>query len=359
MNKVIINSPDTELTHYGKKGMKWGILNEKQKAILNKTKVRTTATGKNRLIDELEDDRKNKIDKVTNIRRFDPKTESINTASKKVNEGFYYSDNIDQKLIDQYTLDHGFFDGVYGFGNNCPSAAFSYEFRRRGYDVEAGVTGGASVEEIYQMFGKVGPATGDTIPPSTIENVEQKMRDMGPGARGFCISKWVGNRGGHISSFEIDANGQILYVDAQAGTTSTTSYLEFTDSYEILRTDNLVIKPEMINRWTRSDDNINPEEDIATNAARKISTESRKQEMVRMLEVIKRENEKKAVKLAEKQKREQEQTAKNKKEKVDLYYRMKIKTKDALLNRVDNKPITVSQVTKGKNWFDKIFKKKR
>lgn len=207
---------------------------------------------------ELLESRNNRFTKLSELRRFDPKKESMIKAASKVNEAYDYS--FRGSIPEELEAEFGEILG--GFTTSCPSAAFAYEMRRRGYDVEGGATGGCQDWDFETMFNlKDGAVSVDAknqgCPPRTNAEVEQSMRDMGPGARGFCIYEWEHGRGGHVANFEIDANGEIVYIDAQIGTIFS-DRLDFypagADAFYVQRMDDQTINEEAAAEWVRSDD---------------------------------------------------------------------------------------------------------
>lgn len=161
--------------------------------------------------------------------------------------------------------------GVLDFTNNCPSASFSYELRRRGLDVEAGLTGGATLNEIATAFNisdeEMEKAEEEGTPPKTLEQLTAELKLMGPGARGFCIMFWTGG-GGHISSFEINEKGEVIFIDAQTqlssqgpipkGKINPADYSKRADTYFTLRVDNRKMNSEVLKDWVRLDDKTTP-----------------------------------------------------------------------------------------------------
>lgn len=285
-NKVIPSKTSNDiLKHYGVLGMKWGVITEKAKGALSPNVKKLSKSGSRsnskdkrgeRLKQELDDDQNNRIAKFKDIPRFNPKTESIDDAIKKVNEGYSYSNLIDAKTAEKY--------GLYGadpttgkkyiknFGNNCMSASFAYELRRRGYDVEAGLVDAVTDSEIAEAIGvPLLEATEEehlnSVPPKTFEELLKRMEDMGAGARGFCMIKWK-TASGHICSFEVDENGKVIFIDAQTGLSSITpgitedknpaEYYKIASSYYILRTDNKVPNKDIVKNYVRLDDRVKP-----------------------------------------------------------------------------------------------------
>lgn len=204
---------------------------------------------------EIKEDVANRITDFNQIPRFDPATESLDDTVLKVNEGYGYSSS----AIDM---------GENTWSNNCPSASFAYELRRRGYDVETGLTGGLNSYQIGSMWGIsipeiVAMSTAGFIPKTT-KQVTAEIEAMGPGARGFCIMQWKNMRSGHISSFEVDAKGKAVFIDAQTGKSSRTepkdsddnpaNYCTQSSNYFVVRVDNRKPNEKKLKNMVRLDD---------------------------------------------------------------------------------------------------------
>jgi hypothetical protein len=344
-NKLITSAmlEEIKIEHHGILGMKWGVRKDvgadgtTKKVVLSTdlptASPRSITDSTKRIKQEIEDDIKNRITNVEDIPRFNPKNESIATAIKKVNEGYSHNSSLTDKDLTDYNLIKKDIWGeeLLDFENNCPSAAFSYELRRRGFDVEAGLTGGTGVSTIGEMYkmpqGRMDEIRNNGVPPRTTQQVEQDMRNMGPGARGSCMYEWANGMGGHIASFEIDAKGNIVYIDAQTGEVLEGRY-EGTDNFYVFRTDDLEIEEEMIPEWTRLDDRVDPEEEAKRKAEAK-----RKEALA-------------------KQKAEAQNTAQNKK---TIKTSIASKAASIAKSTVDLIP---SKIDAGKNWVTNKFKKR-
>ena len=276
-NKFISSS----LKHYGVKGQKWGIITKEEivapfklSSDLPKAQPRTGNTigeHKKRQAQEIQDDIKNRITNFKDVPRFNPKNESIDTATVKVNEAYNYYGTPSRQISDEFGLydDAG---NMKSFANNCPSASFAFELRRRGWDVEAGMTGGADGKEIAAAFNIpydefLEEKKENSIPPKTIQQLEDILKKMGPGARGFCLMDWQDGTS-HISSFEINSKGEIIYIDAQTGLSSQdkklsgsknpAEYYKKAKKYSVVRVDNREMNPNFLKDWVRVDDRIQP-----------------------------------------------------------------------------------------------------
>lgn len=246
---------EAKLQHHGVKGMKWGVRKEYEpvktselqvkKLLQRNSRVKRADDNYNKFVkktyspeEHLMQDSTNRIKNLTELNRFDPTSELISSTVKKVNEA-YYSDIRGS-------------DGR-NFKNNCGSATFAYELRRRGYDCEAGLVESLSDEDIYDIWG-VDKDDVLSIPPKTFEELKKDLEKMGIGARGFCFMEWWGG-GGHICSFEVDKNGKVIFLDAQSGITSNDGFEKEEPTYDMYFPDETFKKPVPI----RNEISKNPE----------------------------------------------------------------------------------------------------
>ena len=149
------------------------------------------------------------------------------------------------------------------FSENCQRCVIAYEMRRRGYDVTALPTfAGDKLPQIAYIDTKNNIYSGrwkgafqgaKTLDVSAsgnntaaerrvMENIENRMREFGPGSRAVIQILYRGG-GGHV--FNVENNGgRIQYIEAQAGTIKnmerTMTHVR-TDSVNLVRVDNLKI----------------------------------------------------------------------------------------------------------------------
>lgn len=143
------------------------------------------------------------------------------------------------------------------FSMNCQRCVIAYELRRRGYDVTAlptyaqdkwnkVVTVGSGANERFEgrwkgafkgaKMEKVGASTS----AKTIQNIEDKMKQYGHGARGV-VQIFYKNGGGHVFNVE-NVHGKIQFIEAQTGRVKDikqTMDHVITRSVGLTRTDNL------------------------------------------------------------------------------------------------------------------------
>ena len=152
-----------------------------------------------------------------------------------------------------------YYDGSYKeFSENCQRAVVAYEARRRGYNVTAqptfegdtlpqGNIGGKGNGRWQGAFqGAKSESVGARTAKGVQNNIENKMKEYGDGARAIVKITWK-NGEGHVFNVE-RKNGKTHYVDAQIGAKYNPSQL-FTQvkpqSTRIVRTDNLKFSDRM------------------------------------------------------------------------------------------------------------------
>jgi len=105
------------------------------------------------------------------------------------------------------------------YKSNCVSCTIAYEFRRRGYDVEALAKGGTQNSEWLNGFeGAVfmRPSARATSVAETAKDISDTVRKWGEGSRGIVLVKWSGESRGHAISVE-NVGGNVYFIDPQVG----------------------------------------------------------------------------------------------------------------------------------------------
>lgn len=150
------------------------------------------------------------------------------------------------------------------YSENCQRCVVAYELRRRGYDVEAqptyqGDTWPQVIPVNGQRFGRwrgafrgaktenVG-ARGNNAKAEArvLDNLKNKMKEWGPGARAVVNIQYRGRGNGHVFNVE-NQGGQVSFVDAQSGNRYNTGSMKNllhvveTGTVGLTRTDNLRI----------------------------------------------------------------------------------------------------------------------
>lgn len=146
-----------------------------------------------------------------------------------------------------------------GARNNCMLCSFTYDLRRRGYDVSANFsTYGYAIEDInswypdavtttHELEGGTEQDYGEYI-DSTIE----ELIKTGEGARGTLCVLWNGG-GGHSMAYEIH-NGKPIIYDCQIGkVVDAREVLRQSYTSNVTRLDNVEVNKEIIREVTHDD----------------------------------------------------------------------------------------------------------
>ena len=110
---------------------------------------------------------------------------------------------------------------------NCGYSSATYEMRRRGFDVIANPKHTMLVSDWERMFDNCTPirfASQDT--ETLVQELNQKLSEMGDGARGSIFVQWKNRVDGHIFSWEVE-NGNVRFVDGQNGATDAAYHFEW------------------------------------------------------------------------------------------------------------------------------------
>lgn len=275
----------TELYHFGVKGMRWGIRHDKEpsgrsfgrrvkpqgdrdhyipiletdttaniamqtaratatnpiKALLGTAVLASGAVATAKIKANEIRTSKLETDSATGLKIKDPKkTWTQEEDMKAVNPGYI-------NLMSQ------------GSRNNCVLCSITYDLRRRGYDVSANfATYGYTEDDIaYYYPGCVTTyCTRDGATTSDQEEyIDQTLENLiatGEGARGTLCVSWMGG-GGHSMAYEIH-NGQPVIYDCQIGKkVDAREILRYTTDSSVTRLDNVPINKEFIKEATHDD----------------------------------------------------------------------------------------------------------
>ena len=173
-------------------------------------------------------------------------------------------------------------DGVVpGTSNNCVLCSFTYDLRRRGYDVTAMASSSGNITDVLVNSLYENPKT-EKISASNFTNVFRKAEQKYPeGSRGQVTVS--GPYMGHSVAWEI-RNGQMEVYDTQRNKKMNpgefSKYGFYSSNVKFIRTDNLKVKPEAIHLVSAA---YKP-------GAKKILAEERKQVQGKLSESERRKN---------------------------------------------------------------------
>lgn len=275
MRQQPFTSPEEALAHYGVKGMRWGVRNERESGTQSQSsKVGvdpvTAAIGAVYVgiflastYVTIRDLRRAKNDSGEDIQKknADVAWKKKPELSKKMDiDGLY--DNVVKQVNPDFPKS--------GTKMNCRRATFTYEMRRRGYDVTATRSHFATGQDLQGLQSSMtGPKKhyesiwGEkrVAPPNTFaketparrsELIFDSLGKYPNGARGELAVGWKFG-GGHSMAFEI-VNGKPVIFDTQNATTyrdpqSFSKFATITHDAGHTRTDNVTLDEHYLRRW--------------------------------------------------------------------------------------------------------------
>lgn len=274
IRRQTFESPEVALTHFGTKGMRWGIRNEQLSASSNSTvgDPVTIAIGAayaafilGSLYVSVRDIRRMKNDSGIKIEK-----QNTNVAWKKKPElaKKMNVDELQSKVVKQVNPDYP----KPGTKMNCRRATFTYEMRRRGYDVTAtkshfaigqdakglktAVMANQSNTKHESMWGQKQVSDTKTFrnatPTRKSELIFESLNKYPEGSRGELGVGWLFG-GGHSMAFEI-VKGRAVIFDTQTSETyrnpaSFAKFAEVTHDAAHTRTDNIPLDDQFLRRW--------------------------------------------------------------------------------------------------------------
>lgn len=150
---------------------------------------------------------------------------------------------------------------LYDYSYNCTFCTAAYDLRKRGYDVEANpisMPEAYTLDSICSWYKGADPVYEQNIKGRTTSVISSEeysknrakilnnsLESHGDGARGHLCLEWS-NGGGHDIAWEIE-NGKVVYRDCQSNMLiNIGDTLEYTTTYQYLRTDNLEMTEDIL-----------------------------------------------------------------------------------------------------------------
>ena len=175
--------------------------------------------------------------------------------------GFHKKDKEYTKDEDTKAVNPGVWNYDANTKNNCVLCSYTYDLRRRGYDVTANkTTVGYTPEEIKDFYPKAKVETGYKAIDKKSEQASHaramlgmnkelanstmdKIKKQGDGARGVLFVTFDSPYAGHAVNYEVD-NGNVIIRDCQVAKTygndkKSTKFLKSCGSAEFARLDNV------------------------------------------------------------------------------------------------------------------------
>lgn len=376
----------SELTHYGVKGMRWGVRKEREtsgrktngpsikdryKSLFNKDQSIRTNIGVVK-IDGFDKNQRFLAEQF--IKLIDEKSPSryasIEEAKEKLNEfeknknSMAYTRGYNQVSLVNHDAP------TKGRLINCFECSMAYEMRNRGYNVQAkDMPGGWSAEVLHAFDVKDGftlkidldrsyAGNRTAAAKEAYDRMAQRCISYGDGARGCLGVQWASGNGGH-SMYWIVENGEFKIIDAQDSTR---------DGYEIFmapadavdhnitvhRLDNAEVLPGVTDYVEQYSTVTKEEKDKASKEAYKKTTQNLARVQAQKRNSAEQAKAERMEDVREKTE-EQEKNKKNtqKKNVVEQIEKGK-KTTSKLLTKV--KEVTENLIDKGKETLKKIFK---
>lgn len=203
------------LSHYGVKGMKWGVWNEETKARrlgFNPTEAGEGGGGGILLDEQNEEEEKENPDYWLKKDSEWSQNEDMAVINPYYDKGLVDIKKIpDDNAISRFDLSGVEDYGYAGYTVNCATCSVVYDLRRRGYDVDANGTTNMAPQVTKTISDYY---LGATVNEDTYsEDFEKAVKALPDGARGI-ISGTTVHGGGHTVAWSRE-NGMIVYRDCQ------------------------------------------------------------------------------------------------------------------------------------------------